>query len=224
MQSMYELVGEKIDEIFDAQVVDIGDLRRGDRIVPSRTRSSAACASRRADRARRLPAQVIETRRRARRRLQARAPEVGNRRRPASARSQRCSCRSMSSGETIGVHLAPEHRPRGRLHESDVRLLTTLVEPQRRPRERAAVRRDQRQRERGAGHHQQRPAGLAASSTAGDVRPGRRQDPGDLRRPGRRHRHLRRDEQLSISRTPSSAACGSPTSRSLSCRASDSMR
>ena len=27
MQAMYDLVGDKIQEIFDAQVVDIGDLR-----------------------------------------------------------------------------------------------------------------------------------------------------------------------------------------------------
>ena len=47
MQSMYDLVGDKIQEIFDAQVVDIGlyDFeRRADPL--SRTRSSAACASR----------------------------------------------------------------------------------------------------------------------------------------------------------------------------------
>ena len=45
MQAMYELVGDKIQEIFDAQVVDIGlyDLRRTP--SSSRTRSSAACAS-----------------------------------------------------------------------------------------------------------------------------------------------------------------------------------
>ena len=47
MQAMYDLVGDKIQEIFDAQVVDIGlyDFdAETDRA--SRTRSSAACASR----------------------------------------------------------------------------------------------------------------------------------------------------------------------------------
>ena len=43
MQSMYDLVGDRIQEIFDAQVVDIGVLDRDDRARShSRTRSSAA--------------------------------------------------------------------------------------------------------------------------------------------------------------------------------------
>ena len=47
MQAMYDLVGDKIQEIFDAQVVDIGlyDLDAGDDPL-SRTPSSAASASR----------------------------------------------------------------------------------------------------------------------------------------------------------------------------------
>ena len=46
MQSMYDLVGDKIHEIFDAQVVDIGlfDPRQEPSIT--RTRSNAASASR----------------------------------------------------------------------------------------------------------------------------------------------------------------------------------
>ena len=49
---------------------------------------------------------------------------------------------------------------------------------------------------------------------AGDVRARRRQDPGDLRRPGRRHRRSSTARPASsTSRTPSSAASGSPTSR-----------
>ena len=61
--------------------------------------------------------------------------------------------------------------------------------------------------------------GLAAEPRhAVDVRPRGRQDPGDLRRTGRRHRHRRpRDGTGSPSRTPSSAACASRTSR---CRSS----
>ena len=31
LQAIYDVVGDKIQEIFDAQVVDIGDARRGDR-------------------------------------------------------------------------------------------------------------------------------------------------------------------------------------------------
>ena len=65
MQAMYDLVGDKIQEIFDAQVVDIGIVDRSAGCDPaSRTRSSVACAcTGRADRPsaayRRL---VLETR------------------------------------------------------------------------------------------------------------------------------------------------------------------
>ena len=53
LQAIYDLVGDKIQEIFDAQVVDIGDPRRGDRAaaVPVR-RSSAADALTRTSRGR----------------------------------------------------------------------------------------------------------------------------------------------------------------------------
>ena len=46
LQAIYDVVGDKIQEIFDAQVVDIGiyDVTPGS--CTSRTRSSAACASR----------------------------------------------------------------------------------------------------------------------------------------------------------------------------------
>ena len=46
MQSMYELVGEKIREIFDAQVVTSRSTTRMPAPCGLRTRSSAACASR----------------------------------------------------------------------------------------------------------------------------------------------------------------------------------
>ena len=46
MQAMYDLVGDKIQEIFDAQVVDIGILRPRAGSSASRTRSSAASGSR----------------------------------------------------------------------------------------------------------------------------------------------------------------------------------
>ena len=42
MHAMYELVGDRLQEIFDAQVVDIGVLDRGPDSSGSRTRSSAA--------------------------------------------------------------------------------------------------------------------------------------------------------------------------------------
>ena len=46
MQGMYDLVGDKIQEIFDAQVVDIGIYDERTASSTSHTPSSAACASR----------------------------------------------------------------------------------------------------------------------------------------------------------------------------------
>ena len=46
MHAMYELVGDRLQEIFDAQVVDIGVLDRSPACFASRTRSSAAFAIR----------------------------------------------------------------------------------------------------------------------------------------------------------------------------------
>ena len=110
--------------------------------------------------------------------------------------------------------------------ESDVRLLTTLAaEPERRPRERPAVRRDEapavrdERAGRRAGADQRRPARPRPEARpAVDVRPRRRPDPGDLRRPDRRHRGRRAGARTrSASCTRSSAACGSRRRR---CRSS----
>ena len=48
MQSMYELVGDKIQEIFDAQVVDIAiyDFDAGDRQLPVRDRARRSLSER----------------------------------------------------------------------------------------------------------------------------------------------------------------------------------
>ena len=94
-------------------------------------------------------------------------------------------------------------------------------QPERRARERAAVRRDAAPADRGrragrrAGGGQQRPAGPRPEPRhAGHVRPGGRQDPGDLRGPGGGHRHVRlRGWASSAIPTPSSAGCAIPTSR-----------
>ena len=69
--------------------------------------------------------------------------------------------------------------------------------------------------ERGARADQQRPGGARRRArAAGDLRRRRRQDPGGLRRAGRRHRHLRALVGADLaSRTRSSAACASRTSR-----------
>ena len=65
MQAMYDLVGDKIQEIFDAQVVDIAIYDAGQRTwSATRTRSSAACGSRTEpiDDRRTIARHVVETR------------------------------------------------------------------------------------------------------------------------------------------------------------------
>ena len=62
LQAIYDIVGDKIQEVFDAQVVDIGSSTRRRAWCATRTRSSEAYASRRRGRcADRLPRQVLET-------------------------------------------------------------------------------------------------------------------------------------------------------------------
>ena len=130
MQAMYDLVGDRIQEIFDAQVVDIGDPRsrgRAARIpVRGRTRRalpdepwtsgrSASTSSRRASRS------SSTTDRGA-------VAELGRRLHlRASRRSPRSTCRSSSAGRRPGVislqNIDREHA----FSEADVRLLTTLA-------------------------------------------------------------------------------------------------
>ena len=108
---MYDLVGDKIQEIFDAQVVDIGDLRlrRGTRSA-SRTRSSAACASRTTHDPARCGIRTLVLGQRAARSSSTtssgmggrpRQPEIGHHRRAAEVGL--CSCRSSSADECAGV-------------------------------------------------------------------------------------------------------------------------
>ena len=81
MQAMYELVGDKIQEIFDAQVVDIGIYDRAAGLVLSPTRSSAASGSPTSrSRSSGSGAHVIETRSRS---WSSRIVARGDRARPA---------------------------------------------------------------------------------------------------------------------------------------------
>ena len=230
MQAMYDLVGDKIQEIFDAQVVDIGilDLEAG--LVRYPYRSSAACASptsRRRSRTRRSPGSSWRRRQPV---LVNDIPDVGTGCGAKRCRSSRVSQRSSVAHSRRSSSAA---RSRGRISlqnldrtnaftEADVRLLSTLaVEPQRRARERAALRRDEapadrdRRARRRAGDHQQRPGRPRPEPRhAGHVRPRRRQDPGDLRRPGRR---------TSASTTREPGRCSYPYSieRGVRCRRTD---
>ena len=117
MQAMYDLVGDKIQEIFDAQVVDIGlyDLEAGLIALPVRDRARRA-----------LPDEPTPTTRLRRERSSRRgSPGRDQRRRgwmeprrrhavvdPGRASQVgRCSRRCIVGDEVFGRHLAPEHRP-----------------------------------------------------------------------------------------------------------------
>ena len=91
MQAMYDLVGDKIREVFDAQVVDIGILDADDGLSASRTRSSAACAS---PTSRSTSSGSGARSSRPGRRSSSTATWSARPRRPGSRRSSRASCRS----------------------------------------------------------------------------------------------------------------------------------
>ena len=112
--------------------------------------------------------------------------------------SSSCSCRSIVGDEGRGRISLQNLDREDAFSESDVRLLTTLaaslsvaLENARLFDETAA------RRERRAGADQRRPAGPRREPRhAGDVRPRRRPDPGDLRCAGRRHRDPRPGDGL----------------------------
>ena len=192
-QAMYDLVGDKIQEIFDAQVVDIAHPRPRGGAHPLPVH----------DRARRALPQRVDARHR--------ATPPGPRDRQAAAHQRGRHGRGRHHGSVGGHqrgagtldplraadpgrhhgrgHLAPEPRSRERLQRVGRGAPEhPRGQPQRGPRERAPGRGDAPARRR-AGHHQRRPAGSRrAARRAGHVRPGGRQDPADLRRPGGRHR------------------------------------
>ena len=215
MQAMYDLVGDKIREIFDAQVVDIGiydpqadvmhfpyTIERGVRFPdePISLRD-CRCADRigidrdPTARAGDAPAAAREHPRGVRRRSVRRRP------RPASRPVRTLWAPLVVGDESRGVISLQNLDRENAFSESDVRLLThARGEPERRARERPAVRRDAAaaRRDRTSGPPSWRSSTTSSRASPqqlddpGDVRPRRRQDPGDLRRPGRRHLDLRR--------------------------------
>ena len=161
MQSMYELVGDRIQEIFDAQVVDIGIVDReanqihypytierarvsGSGSYRPRTRFPCAgdprtAADQRADRE-----HVVERRRD----------------HPGAPRSLQSGSRSWSAVQRRASSLQNIDREHA-FSEADVRLLTTLAgQPLRCARERPALRGGEAE-QRGTRTHHRRPAGLA---------------------------------------------------------------
>ena len=203
MQAMYELVGEKIQEIFEAQVVDIGIVdRRTDVIRFPYT----------IERGVRFPDEPVPIFGIRKHVLETREPLVINER--AMERSVELGQPAAIQGETPKSYLfAPliigdEARGvislqnldrEGAFAESDVRLLTTLASSLSVALENARLfdetRRlltetDERAAELAIINSVQE--GLAAEPRhAVDVRPGRRQDRRDLRRPDRADQHVR---------------------------------
>ena len=203
MQAMVELVGEKIRELFDAQVVDVGlydpaDLRLHfpytiERGVRFPDEPIALVGFRR---------HVFET---GQPLLIDHDADAAGERYGNPARHQRRAVALAGvrpparGGQGRRRRVAAEPRPRVRLRRRGrAAALDDRGEPQRVAGERPPVRRDEAPAPRdrpasgGAGHHQRGPAGPGRPARhAGDVRPRRRQGARDLRRPGRRHRRLR---------------------------------
>jgi hypothetical protein len=162
MQAIYDVVGDKLQEIFDAQVVDIGVYDEASGLI--RFPYTIERGVRFPD----APMELIGFRKQRHRHVpiadDRRARTRGGRALRQSSRAlgepvkSPCSSRSRSA-RSNGRHVAPEHRPRACVHASDQQLLETLAgslsvgarERAARPRDPAAQRR--------AGADQQRPAG-----------------------------------------------------------------
>ena len=217
-QAIYEVVGEKIEEVYDAQAVSISTydeaIRAARLPVPGRARRALRD---RTDAGARVP--------------EARAAD---RRAAARERGRRCGCRAVRQpdgdrrrGAEVGAlrparhgrasvrrHLAAERRSRARVHR---------VRP-------AAARHARRQYQRCARECSPRPGDPAAqrraradqqrpgrdrrgARPAGDLRPRRRPAARRVRRAGRQHLRLRRDERdahLPVRDRARGAAAGEP--------------
>ena len=198
LQAMYDLVGDKIQEIFDAQVVDIGifDHERGMISYPYTI-----------ERGVRFPDEPVPISRLARELIDTGKPirvdDVSTLAPGFAVVTQGEAAKSLlmapliAGGDVRGRISLQNLDKTHAFSEADSRLLSTIAsslgvalenvrlfdETQAPPdRDRRAGRR--------TGHHQRGAAGPGRGARpASDVRPRRRQDPGDLRRPGRGHRH-----------------------------------
>ena len=207
MQAMYDLVGDRLQEIFDAQVVDIGVLDETAGLIhfPYTIEKGVRFPDE--------PMAVIGFRKHV---LETREPLLFERRHardarrvrpagshPGRAREVRRVRAAGGRGQGDRGDLAPERRPRARVRRrrppapDDAR-----GEPERRARERPAVRGDPPAQRRARADQRRAARPGREPRDAGDVRPRRRPAPGDLRRPGRRHRGARpRPTDSSASRT-----------------------
>ena len=197
LQAIYDVVGDKIQEIFDAQVVDIAifdfaagvtrfpylierGVRQPDPDVPSPISSITQELLRT-----KAPVLIND--------IEAWELEHGPVPVPAGEPSLSVLAAPLLSGEELHGRISLQNLDRtNAFSENDVRLLTTLAGSLSVALENARLLHETRQRNAElalinsvqAGHR-------GRARPAGDLRPRRRQDPGGLRRPGRRHRRLR---------------------------------
>ena len=178
MHAMYDLVGDRLHEIFDAQVIDIGILDRETGLLHSRTCSSVASATRTSRRpSRRARRYVIDTGEPLviNERFTGASYELGERRRrtgetPMSGvyvplvvggeRPAGSRCRTSTASTRSARQTSPSHDARR--------------QPQRRARERAVVRGDTATQRRARAHQRRAARAGREPRDAGDVRPRRR--------------------------------------------------
>ena len=193
LQAIYDVVGDKIQEIFDAQVVDIGIYDEAVRAHPlpvhDRARRALPGRAARADSA--SASTCIETREPLliEDSTLAAGERYGNPGRSTGEPPQSVLFVPLVvGGEATGRDLAPEPRPEHAFTESDVQLLTTLAGSLSVALENARLVHETRQRNAELALINSVQAGdRRRARPAGDLRRRRRQDPGGLRRPGRQH-------------------------------------
>ena len=193
-QAIYDLVGDKIQEVFDAQVVSISiyDETTGLLHFPVRDRARRAARGR-ADPADRLP--------QARARDPRAAPDRGERggRRRAATATRTCSAASRSGRPSSCRSSRPQGDRGGcrsrtstastRIGDSDVRLLRTLCGSLSVALDNARLVHETRQRNAELALINSVQDSIAGElDPAGDLRPRRREAAGGLRRAGGRHR------------------------------------
>jgi GAF domain-containing protein len=184
-QAIYDAVGDRIQEIFDAQTVMIlmrdGTTGTRRRSLCDRTRRTAAVGADGADRvhrARARDARVAADQRGRRRRACANGHRGSDRRRCAEVGPVR-PARQRWKGD--GSDLAAERRSRARLPRVRPAAARDVGrEPERRARERAARARDEAAERRARADQQRAGGDRGRARLAGDLRRRRRQDPGSL--------------------------------------------
>ena len=204
LQAIYDVVGDKIQEIFDAQVVDIAifDFAAGLMRFPYAIERGVRFPDEPRPLERSLTTkQMLETKAAVRGRttwmpwFAERGAEQSVCAR-ASPRDRCCSLRWAPATRSAAVISLQNLDRTNAFTENDVRAADDARgQPQRGARERAAGARDAAAERRARADQQRAGRDRRRARPAGDLRRRRRQDPGDLRRAGRRHRDARRGDR-----------------------------